>query len=330
MIQSFVTNSPKSNGYCSDLQVYAQGTGKVRVTDEENLTLLQHLGQDPLDYSEIILVSYGEAKDRCGEPRAKLFCEHTGKFLHDLTDHCDRGVCPVCWDSWVERETEAASERFLAGLKLLKKENCRYKANHVVFSAPPDMYHLTSKQLRTRLNYRMKRAGVIASAVVFHPFRFRNIRTKESVTWGHCSLNRNANWPVVQSEAYYSPHFHTASVGYLMPSEEFYEKYGWRYYKQNKIPLNNKDRVRRMLWYSLSHAGIEEGRHVLTWTGRFSNNSMLVTHETTELVYPKCPCCGGGIIIEHIEVFGKWLKTRELYSVIITRRHYKFKEKLKS
>ena len=326
-------NSSKSNGQRSDLVVYAQGTGKVRVNKHENLNLLQHLGEEPLPYDEFILVSHGEAHLSCGEVRAKLFCETTGKFLHDLTQICHRATCPICWDHWVEREVRVASERFIEGFKLLKKENSGLRANHVVFSVPPEEYHLTSKQLRSRLNYRMKKAGVIAAAVVFHPFRFRNIHTKAPVSsWRHCSLNRNAESPVIQSEAYYSPHFHALSVGYLMPSKEFYEKFRWRYYKQNTTDLNNEDRARRMLWYSLSHAGITEGRHALTWTGRFSNNSMMVTHIERETVYPKCPCCGGGIIIEHqpdvIEFIQRPL--RMLYSIIITKRHFKFKEKSES
>lgn len=313
----------KSNG----LRLYAQGTGKVRVIDEENLSLLQHLGHDPLDYSEIVLVSHGEEKDRCGEVRAKLFCETTGKFLHDLRGHCDRGVCPVCWQHWCERETKAASEKVMVGLRLLKRENSRYRANHVVFSVPPEDYHLSTKQLRSRLNYRMKKAGVVASCVGFHPFRIRGIYTKKKVTWRHCSLNRNAESPVVASEVYYSPHFHVVAVGYLMSVIEFYEKYRWRYYKVNKTALNTLGKIRRVLWYVLSHAGIVEGQHVITWTGRWSNNQMLVTHIERELVYPKCPCCGGGIIIEHQEVFDRWLNSRELYSIMITRRHYRFKEK---
>ena len=278
-------------------------------------------------YQKYIIVSHGSPNPKCGDVRAKLYCEQTGKFLHDLLHTCHRAVCPICWTSWIGRETDVASERFMVGLDLLRQEYTGYQVHHVVFSAPLEDYHLTPKQLRTRLNYRMKKAGVVAGLVIFHAYRFRNNRTKESVTWRHCSLNPNAEVPIVDCEEYYSPHFHVASVGYLMNVEEFYEKFGWRYRKVR--PLRNLDDLRGMIWYALSHAGIAEGHHAVTWVGRFSTNSLIKDGpDEVEVIFPKCPCCKGNIIKEYVK--DDWseygCKIQEVYSLKITRRHYKFKD----
>ncbi len=311
--------------------LYAHGTGKVRVnlhpdpSFPKNDCLNQDWNNIPVVGDDILLVSHGEKNDNCGDVRAKLFCETTKKFVHDLRHSCHRPECPICWIDWVDRETSRAAEKLYQGRKLLKQSDRYYDPYHIVWSVPPSEYGLTPKQQRTRLNYRMKQAGATAGFTVYHQFRFRNRYTNESVAWKHCSLNPLAESPVVDSEAYYSPHFHTACVGFLEPSKDFESKYGWRYTKMDKNPLNNMDKMRQMIWYSLSHATTMENMHVVTWTGKFANNQMLVDSIEYVTEYPKCPCCKGRMEIEYQPNDWFHYKRRELYLVTITKRHYKFK-----
>ncbi len=320
---------------------YAHGTGKVSLTEQDQLPrknkkqLQLEIGQESSSLYDLTLVSHGEPNHNCGEIRAKLFCRDTNSFIGDMLHRCHRAVCPICWDSWVERETKAATEKYLAGLKLLKRQNVKHQGHHIVWSVPPEEYHLSRKQLKTRLLYRMKWAGAVASAIIFHPFRFRSTETGYEVQWKHCSLNRNAEMPVVQSEAYYSPHYHTACVGYLKKSKEFYDRFRWRYYKQNTIPLNNEDLVRRMLWYSLSHCAVADQKHALSWAQKFGNRHMLIDTRTTDIEYPKCPIkkckCGNKspMVIEYQRDLAEYITAgqREAYWIAKTKTTYKFRTK---
>ncbi len=312
--------------------------------------LPQHLGQESIPTEFYTLVSHGEPKDNCGEIRAKLLCKDTDSFIGDMNHCCHRADCPVCWDSWVEREVKSASEKFLAGLDLLQHQNVKNQGHHIVFSVPPEEYGLSVKQLRGRLLYRMRWVGAVASAIIFHPFRFRSLETGYEVQWKHCSLNRNAESPIVESEAYYSPHFHTACVGYLVPSRIFYgggmwkrptdkkpryyKGFRWRYYKQNTVPLDNPDRIRRMLWYSLSHCGTAVNKHALTWGQKFGNRHMLIDTRTHEIEYPKCPikkcpCFNtSDIVIEYQKDLGEYVTAgqRELHWIVKTKTTYKFND----
>ncbi len=344
---------------------YAHGTGKVSLSEQDKIPhrrydkktkslntnnhLQLEIGQESDFLYDLTLVSHGEPNPTCGEIRAKLFCADTNTFIQDVPHRCHRAVCPICWDSWVEREVKSASEKFLAGLSLLRKQNVKNQGHHIVWMVPPEEYHLSRKQLKTRLFYRMRIAGAVASAVIFHPFRFRSIETGYRVDWKNCSMNRNAEAPIVQSEVFYSPHFHTACVGYLMPSKIFYgggmwkgpndkkarhyKGFRWRYYKQNDVPLNNLDRVRRMLYYSLSHCAVADQKHALSWGQKFGNRHMLIDTKTEKIVYPKCPIkkCGCGkqsfIVIEYQKDLAEYVTAgqRELYWIVQTKTTYKFR-----
>lgn len=321
----------------SNVEVYQTKKSKYWVTKwdtKTGLNLLQHLGLEETPITEMTLVSHGEPNQNCGDLRAKLYCQDTGSHIKNLTHICHRAECPICWSHWVERETTRATEKFLAGVQLLKETKQRHAAYHIVFSPPKEEHNLTLKQLRTRLNYRMKWAGVEAAAVIFHPFRFRNVITKEAVDWKHCSLNRNAESPVIESEAYYSPHFHVAGVGFLKPSNKFFEQFGWTYKKMGWKKLDDEDSVRSMIYYALSHCGVADGKHALTWNLKFGNRHMLIKDIETEIKYPncsreKCACKNKSlIIIEYQKDIGEYIDqgTRELYWIQLVKTTYTFNQ----
>lgn len=311
---------------------YPEGTGKCSIKSKKAQNLPQYLGWEQLPQEELTLVSHGEPREDCGEIRAKVTCTTTGGLASYIPQSCKRAVCPICYTRWIERETRAATEKFLAGLQLLKRQNTKNRANHVIISCPPGDYGLTRKQLQTKMLYRAKKLGVIASAIIFHPFRFRNKHTKEPVTWRHCSLNRNAETPIVQSEAYYSPHWHLAAVGYLMASKTFYKKYGWYYRKINNRNLDNEDQVRRMIYYALSHTAVSNQKHSISWGQKFGARHMIIDTKIEHIETPRCsrPNCECGnqsdMTITFIKTNGEYDGLSQLYQVTWTETKYKFRE----
>lgn len=277
-------------------------------------------------FEDWILPSYGESKNTCGEVSAKIFCPSCGEYKHELRRRCFRAACPVCYKSWLARETKVATERLFQAFYLLRKESKKHLLHHVVWSVPPDEYHLSYEEQRKRFHYRRKVAGSIAGLVIYHPWRFRAKDDHRMIAWKHCSLNPDAESPVVDAYAVYEPHFHTLSVGYLMPSNEFANRFGWIYKKLHfATPVWTARDMRGIIWYQLSHAGISPKFHTLSWFGKFSNNQLIVVKEEIQYKDMECPDCGCILekqVFSHLQM--KYVKISD-WVLKITKRHYKFK-----
>lgn len=274
------------------------------------------------------LPSDGEAYLSCGEVTAKIYCPTCGDYKFELTRSCYRASCPTCYKKWLSRESNVATERVFEGLYLLRNQSKKHLLHHVVWSVPPSEYHLSYQDQRKRFHYRRKIAGSIAGLVIYHPWRFRATSDGRMIAWKHCSLNPDAEAPVVDSYAVYQPHFHTLSVGYLMPSDQFAERFGWIYKKLHyKVPIWTARDMKGIIWYQLSHAGINPKFHALSWYGRFSNNQFVLEETSVSYQDMKCPDCGS--VLEH-HVFhwrrGVWAKSED-WVLKITKRHYKFKSR---
>ena len=105
-----------------------------------------------------------------------------------------------------------------------------------------------------------KRAGMIGGCLIFHPYR----QDDDNKLW---------RW---------SPHFHIIGYGWINP---VYKETGW---------IVRNHRVRNNLgataYYQLSHAGVKEGHHVITWFGTLSWAALRLPREIVE---PEtCPICG--------------------------------------
>ncbi len=157
-----------------------------------------------------------------------------------------------------------------------------YSGRHVMFSASPEDRFRPLKEIRARCYELADMAGVRASVVVTHLWRFRSIRGFE-VAWKWCSLNpdaqknidhRNKLWEKGEfatpapfgepepSRRFYWPHFHMIAWGWLMDGGVFEKKSdGWIYKNidEGKPGRVTKKDMYRTVRYMLSHAAIRAG-----------------------------------------------------------------------
>jgi len=109
----------------------------------------------------------------------------------------------------------------------------------------------------------LKKAGFIGGSVIFHPYRERT-GTQE--------------W-------YFSPHFHCLGYGWIRNTKLIYEKYGW-VIKNAKL----RKTVIGTALYQLSHCGVHERYHSVTWFGALAYNKLRVKYPEVEK--ERCPICG--------------------------------------
>jgi len=88
---------------------------------------------------------------------------------------------------------------------------------------------------------------------------------------------------------YFSPHFHMLGYGWIRNTAENYSRTGW--VVKN---VGVRKSVVATAQYQLSHAGIHESCHTVTWFGGLSYNKLRVPME--EEPVDKCPLCGRPLV----------------------------------
>ena len=219
--------------------------------------------------------------------------------------HCMRRTCQACWPAWASRLSIRAAERIEAYTRLSKiKERLR----HFVFSPPqaasiellgtPGGY----EKLRTRCYDMLRRTGMTAGTVVFHPYRvsadgkemFRIAKKIDAGVAKHGIWSFLKRYGLVNSPCVYaSPHFHIIGYGFLVRSDNFFASTGW-VYKSIRTVVGRFD-CKRVLFYQLSHAGVFGNAQSITYFGGISYRRMhcRVVKRTREPVL--CPVCGGAV-----------------------------------
>lgn len=273
------------------------------------------------------LPSQGLDYEECGSVTAKSWCPDCHEYKHDLLYSCDRSECPVCSSTWALKAGVRISERMWKyHVLLFRSEIYATRLSHVTFSPPQEQWG-EYKSMRARAYEVMKKAGVRGASIIFHPFRFRDLKG-ESVPWKHCSLNPAAFYPIVQAEAFYSPHFHGLTVGYLMRSDRFQELTGWVYVKHGD--LKTREDVFQCARYLVSHMGLSEKREVrkklkggkriwvkvpkfqsITYIGECSYSQLIIVDEERRLEAVTCPDCGACLDLHYqvlVDVEGRPVK----------------------
>lgn len=236
------------------------------------------------------LPSNGEQKDDCGQWVHPLSCPNHGQPTisgekHDrfvVMHTCDKPDCPVCYTTWASKSAKRATERIFEAQKLYKEAKVPLgKIDHIVFSPPRDE---AVEAIKTEAGYRklkakaikiMKKAGVKGGLVVFHPFRQNDPR------------ETNFNPSIPGYVWYLSPHFHVVGSGYLQQSDDFYNETGWIYKK-----MDRRETVKGTIKYTLTHCGINENFHAITYFGALSYNKVVIDTETVTDEPIKCRACG--------------------------------------
>jgi len=170
---------------------------------------------------------------------------------------CHRAICPICWSDWANREKDKATER----LKAFVLKGRSLKPIHLTVSVSRADYGLSLEGMRKKSYGALKMVHCLGGMMIFHSKR------KDTFdTW------------------YYSPHFHIIGYGWIVDVRRTYEFSG--YVIKN---IGIRKTVEGTIYYQLSHAGISEKHHTITWFGGLSYAKLHVEYtETEESVCPVC------------------------------------------
>lgn len=175
--------------------------------------------------------------------------------VHKLS--CHRQVCPICWKEWASREVDRASQR----LRAFSLKGRILKPIHVTVSVPHADYALSLEKMRVKVYRALKKVHFLGGMMIFHPKR----KDKQTNSW------------------YFSPHFHVIGYGWLLDVRQNYLFSG--YVVKN---IGVRKNIEGVIWYQLSHAGVDSKHHTITWFGALSYNKLRVKYEKEECVCPLC------------------------------------------
>lgn len=228
---------------------------------------------EPLFLAQIHRTGSGESYSNCGSFFTKgclnsekhegirdsnMHLDPTGKgagYFRRFNNSCDRPLCPVCWESWANREKDKAVQRIQA-FKI------RGKPIHVMISVPREDYGLTVPEMRVKVYKNLKAVHMIGGMLIFHPDRKNDL-----------------------DQWFFSPHFHALGYGWIQDVRRNY--YSGGYVVKN---LRIRKTVEGTIFYQLSHCGISEQLHTVTWFGALSYNKLKVIYKEPKPVV--CEMCG--------------------------------------
>jgi len=204
-------------------------------------------------------------------PYGKHYAEHEQKT-------CKTAHCPLCFESWINRQANRSARRFAKFAKGKK-----YNFRHIILSPPPEKaITMSYNELKKWLTFALKVANIKTCAIVFHPFRFHD------------------NQKLLH---YVSPHFHLLVYGNVTNTTEFYNKTQWII--KNEGDMKTDVDVFNCVRYLLSHAGVRRGTHVIRYLGDISYRKLKVEKEPQKHF---CPYCKLPLTIFFIKYSPKSLK----------------------
>jgi len=225
-----------------------------------------------------------EPKDYCGifntegcfnvkkHPRKKPFIDQ--RMLS-----CFRSACKKCWlKKWLARESSRSTKRIENYVALAQRNGFRNKKPiHVIVSPPWNQKYDRFDLLKEKCRRMMKEAGIIGGLLIYHPFR----------------LDKETNIWVVH------PHFHVIGFGWVVNTSRISSKEGW-IIKNKGI----RDSLHSTIYYQLSHAGVSEKIHSITWFGTLGYRSKYANEIKVEKeeLDPNCPFCD--LLLVRVEFIG--------------------------
>ena len=221
------------------------------------------------------LPSTKEKKDTCGKfktlgcfnleghPDNKAMIQHTKLS-------CFRSSCEYCWlEKWLARESRRATLRIEKYQNLVTQMGkTRFtKPIHVIVSPSWKDKFIRFDLLKKRCRELLKEAGVQSGLMIYHPFSL----DKKTLKWKT------------------RPHFHVIGFGWVHDTKKISDENGW--------VIKNKG-VRKSLhstvYYQLSHAGVSDNIHSITWYGDLGYRSKYAELIKVEPDEPNdyCDFCG--------------------------------------
>jgi len=226
------------------------------------------------------MVGTGELKKDCGR-WVTQGCDNSLNHPNDMAYAenkrltCKSAKCSECWDSWSIRESSRVTERIDKFRLLSERKGWRSsKPIHVIVSPPKWLWNSTWVELKKSFRKMVKRAGIVGGVSMFHPFRLKD------KIW------------------FYSPHFHMIGYGWVQNTKKISSKKGWII--KNKGIRDSSTQIYSTVAYLLSHTGIAEGVHSVTWFGDLSYSAKYafeLKQQKEESDAGKCPYCSQYVVL---------------------------------
>lgn len=228
----------------------------------------------------IQLPGQGTPAPDCGHD-IPMHCNHCGHTWVGKRS-CMGRTCPNCWRKWAVKEARTAGLRMWAGTSMIAPKRTGRRIVHAVVS------FITRGTLSDDRKFAIKVAkahGLSGGLAIFHPYRQDEDRRFVPQSHVHFHL-------VALARAGIAP---GASEGY--------------FFKIITDAKNNNYRgfqdvcgIKACIFYLLTHCGIIEGCHALTWWGELSYNMLSneklfdahpeVKREMEKVPVSRCPSCG--------------------------------------
>jgi len=178
-----------------------------------------------------------------GHPENKKFVKHS-------KISCFRSKCEYCWlEKWLARESHRATQRienyidFFKKLQFARSPNLQrkyLKPIHVIVSPSWNDKFKPFDQLKNKARELINHAGIEGGLMIYHPFGFDKTKNQ---------------WVI-------RPHFHILGFGWVVDTKKISDSEGW--------VIKNKglrDSLHSTIYYQLSHAGVSDDVHSITWFG---------------------------------------------------------------
>jgi len=225
------------------------------------------------------LPSTKEKKDSCGKFKT-LGCfnlkDHPNNLA--LVQHtklsCFRSACEYCWlEKWLARESRRATLRIENYQKVIKQIGKTRFTNpiHVIVSPSWDDKFMRYDLLKKRCRELLDEAGIVGGLIIYHPFRLDKKKMK---------------WVCM-------PHFHVVCFGWVHDTKKISDEHGW--------VIKNKgvrESLHSTIYYQLSHAGVSDNIHSITWFGELGYRSKYAELIKVENEEPNdnCEFCGKTLV----------------------------------
>jgi len=289
--------------------------------------------------SEAVLPGQGRRSEDCGDGVA-YHCNSCGQPFWTKSS-CMQRTCPDCYEKWASKEARIASKRASWAAKCLRTRNLalgivkRPRLVHVVVSVRD---RGTVEDLRREAYTIAKAHGITGGPAVFHPFRkdkYDGKYTLQDCVHFHIVGFAPGDIPAGGSDVDIESAFeylngrmvdlpllfmeHRGMTDWAEVSEAQKEDWVERIVRksinrtrpvfkhidddeyQDYRGFRSGRAVKRCIQYLLTHCGIIEGLHSLTWYGTMSYRTMTATQITDQYpscldpdaeVKPECPVCG--------------------------------------
>ena len=225
------------------------------------------------------LPSTQEKKDTCGKFKTlgcfNLFFHPNSRALIQHTKlSCFRSACEYCWlEKWLARESRRATLRIENYQKVVKQIGKTRFVNpiHVIISPSWNDKFMRFDLLKKKCRKLADEAGIVGGLLIYHPFSL----DKKKMKW----ISR--------------PHFHLIGFGWVHDTKKICDENGW--------VIKNKgvrESLHSTIYYQLSHCGVSDNIHSITWFGDLGYRSKYAELIKVENEEPNdyCEFCGNILV----------------------------------